>query len=355
NVLRDDLMTSARSDEQAGWSWLPDGEALYQSRIRAHTGIAPIAAELHEFGRQLTERDLPEEFRTVAARWFNTMGADRPQIGLNEMDGLFEYIRTDPGLRHRDSEQIIALAESSVARATAAMPEWFGRLPVAQCAVSAVPDFMAADAPYAYYFPPAVDGSRPGTYFINTSNPTESSLTEAESIAFHEAIPGHHLQIAIGQELDGVAEFQRHEGSTAYVEGWGLYAERLAEEMGLYSDDAALIGMLTADAWRSARLVVDTGLHALGWSRQQAIDYFQVQTPVPMDQAIAEVDRYMAIPGQALSYKVGQVEIQRLRNRAEQHLGARFDIRSFHDVVLGSGAVTLPVLDDLINDWMRTR
>ncbi|MGB6058760.1 MAG: DUF885 domain-containing protein [Microthrixaceae bacterium] len=355
NVLRDDLMPSARPDEKAGWCWLPDGEALYQAQIRSHTSIAPVPAELHALGRSLTEVSLPEEYRAVAGRWFNALGDDRPQIGLDKMDGLFDFIRTAPQLRHQSSDEVILIAEATVTRAAAAMPEWFGRLPVAECMVSAVPEFMAADAPYAYYFPPAVDGTRPGTYFINASNPTESSRTEAESIAFHEAIPGHHLQIAISQELDGLPEFQRHEGSTAYVEGWGLYAERLAEEMGLYSDDPSLIGMLTADSWRSARLVVDTGLHALGWSRQQAIDYFEEFTPVPMEQAISEVDRYMAIPGQALSYKVGQIEIQRLRNHAEQSLGAKFDIRSFHDVVLGSGAVSLPVLEELVINWIETR
>jgi uncharacterized protein (DUF885 family) len=220
--------------------------------------------------------------------------------------------------------------------------------------VSPIPEFLAADAPYAYYFPPAVDGSRPGTYFINTADPEQASRTEAESIAFHEAIPGHHLQIAISQELDDLPDFQRHDGATSYIEGWGLYAERLADEMGLYSDDVALLGMLTADAWRSARLVVDTGLHALGWSRQQALDYFETHTPVPMDQVAGEVDRYLAIPGQALSYKVGQIEIQRLRADAEERLGDAFDIRGFHDVVLDSGAVTLPVLGELVESWIAS-
>ncbi len=355
NVLRDEMMPAARGDDKAGWCWLPDGETLYQALVRAHTGVNAVPSELHELGRTLTEVSLPEEFRTVARRWFSSLGVNRPEIDLSQMDGLYEYIRTAPELRHRDSEEIVSLAESTVARASAEMAEWFGRLPQAPCVVSPVPEFMAKDAPYAYYFPPAADGTRPGTYFINATDPTESSRAEAESIAFHEAIPGHHLQIAISQELAGIPEFQRHEGSTAYVEGWGLYAERLADEMGLYSDDPSLIGMLTADSWRSARLVVDTGLHALGWSRQQAVNYFEKHTPVPIDQAEAEVDRYIAIPGQALSYKVGQIEIQRIRHHAEQGLGSSFDLRDFHDVVLGSGAVTLPVLDKLVNEWIQSR
>ena len=196
-----------------------------------------------------------------------------------------------------------------------------------------------------------MDGTRPGTYFINTADPADASRTEAESIAFHEAIPGHHLQIAISQELEGLPDFQRHDGSTAYIEGWGLYAERLADEMGLYSGDLDRLGMLTADSWRSARLVVDTGLHALGWDRQAAIDYFTEHTPVPPEQVVSEVDRYLAMPGQALSYKVGQLEIQRLRAEAEDRMGDRFDVAGFHDVVLGSGAVTLPVLAELVTAW----
>lgn len=355
NVLRDELMPVARPDDRAGWCWLPDGEDLYQALMKAHTGLTPLPSDLHELGRNLTELALPEEYREIAGRWFGELGEQRPTVDLSAMDGLYEYMRTAPELRHRDSEEVVAVAERTVARATAAMGGWFGRLPVAPCVVSPVPEFMAADAPYAYYFPPATDGSRPGTYFINATNPTESSSSEAESIAFHEAIPGHHLQIAISQELDGLPEFQRHEGSTAYVEGWGLYAERLAREMDLYSDDPSLLGMLTADTWRSARLVVDTGLHSLGWSRQQAINYFEKHTPVPMDQAISEVDRYLAIPGQALAYKVGQLEIQRVRSHAEQSLGSAFDIRKFHDVVLGSGAVTLPVLDQLVSDWIESQ
>ncbi|MEZ5309778.1 MAG: DUF885 domain-containing protein [Microthrixaceae bacterium] len=198
------------------------------------------------------------------------------------------------------------------------------------------------------------DGTRPGTYFINTASPTDASRAEAESIAFHEAIPGHHLQIAISQELNSVPDFQKHEGNTAYVEGWALYAERLADEMGLYSDEVARIGMLAADSWRSARLVVDTGIHALGWSRRRAIDYFRDNTPVPMDQVESEVDRYIAIPGQALSYKVGQLEIERLRARSVERLGDAFSIKNFHDTVLGSGAVTLPVLAELVEESLQT-
>ncbi len=346
DVLRDELGAVARSDEHAGWSWLPDGDRLYSALVRAHTTVDRSPAEIHELGRRLCEVELPEEFLSIGRRVF---GED---LGLR---AVFDRLRQDPSLRHRDAAEVVEVAERSVRRATEAAAAWFGRLPRAGCEVAPIPDFLAADAPYAYYFPPAIDGSRPGTYFINTADPEGASRTEAESIAFHEAIPGHHLQITISQEIDDLPEFQRHDGATSYVEGWGLYAERLADEMGLYSGELDRLGMVTADAWRSARLVVDTGLHALGWSRQQAIDYLVEHTPVPVDQIAPEIDRYLAIPGQALSYKIGQHEIQRLRAHATQSLGDRFDVAGFHDVVLGSGAVTLPVLATMVDAWIEER
>lgn len=343
---RDDIASTlvpvARDDEHAGWGWLPDGEQLYLATIEQHTTVRSSPAELHELGRRLCEHDLPIEFASLGPA----------AIGSDDLATIFGRLREDPELRHRDADEVLQIARDSVSRATAAMDAWFGRLPASPCRVEPIPDFLAADAPYAYYFPPATDGSRAGTYFINTADPTGSSRTEAQSIAFHEAIPGHHLQIAISQELDDLPDFQRHDGATSYIEGWGLYAERLADEMGLYSGPLDRIGMLTADAWRSARLVVDTGLHALGWSRQRAIDYFMEHTPVPADQVAPEVDRYLAMPGQALSYKVGQLEIERLRADASSRLGEHFDVAAFHDVVLGSGAVTLPVLAKLVDDWI---
>lgn len=341
-ALAEQLAPVSRSDEQAGWCWLPDGEELYLATIEQHTTLRTSPQELHDLGRRLCEQDLPEEFRSLGPAALET----------DDLTEIFARLRSDPALRHRDADEVISIARDAVATATAAMPTWFGRLPTSVCQVEPIPDFLAADAPYAYYFPPAADGSRPGTYFINTADPQGSSRTEAQSIAFHEAIPGHHLQIAISQELEGLPEFQRHDGATSYIEGWGLYAERLADEMGLYSGPLDRIGMLTADAWRSARLVVDTGLHALGWSRQQAVDYFVEHTPVPIDQVGPEVDRYMAMPGQALSYKVGQLEIERLRSTAVQRLGDGFEIAAFHDVVLGQGAVTLPVLAGMVEDWL---
>lgn len=344
DALAGELGPIARDDRHPGWCWLADGEQMYAATIREHTTLDRSPRELHDLGRQLCEEILPERFATLGAEVFAT----------SDVSTVFDRLRNDPELRHSDAEEILATARSSVGRAEASMGDWFGRLPTAACRVEPIPAFLAADAPYAYYFPPAPDGSRAGTYFINTADPQGSSRTEAESIAFHEAIPGHHLQIAISQELTGLPEFQRHDGSTAYVEGWGLYAERLAEEMGLYSSGLDCLGMLTADAWRCARLVVDTGLHALGWSRNQAIDYFVDNTPVPVDQIAAEVDRYIAMPGQALAYKVGQLEFERLRTEAHAALGTAFSVADFHDIVLGSGAVTLPVLARMVGQWVES-
>lgn len=211
-----------------------------------------------------------------------------------------------------------------------------------------VPDFLAATVPAAFYYPPAADGSRPGIYFVNQHQPETRSRYGTAAVTFHEAIPGHHLQLTIASELDHLPRFQRQSFSnTAFVEGWGLYAEQLADEMGLYPDPLARLGMLTYDSLRSCRLVVDTGLHAKGWTRQQGIDYMSAHVPVSLAEIEVEVDRYIAMPGQAVAYKIGQNEILRQRAHTAERLGDRFDIKTFHDRVLSAGAVSLPVLKEL--------
>ena len=207
----------------------------------------------------------------------------------------------------------------------------------------------------AYYRQPAPDGSRPGQYYLNTSSPRTKPRYEAEALAYHESIPGHHLQIAIGQELPHLPEFRRHLGPTAFFEGWGLYAERLADEMGLYTGDLDRIGVLSFDAWRAARLVVDTGMHALGWPRDRAIAFMHAHTALAPDNIANEIDRYIALPGQALAYKTGQLEMLRLRTEARAALGAGFDIRDFHDTLLGSGALALPALRGIVSAWVEHR
>lgn len=337
-----DLLPNGRDDEHAGLCWLDGGEAIYRDMARISTSTDIDPAEVHAIGRDYIDGPLTEEFSALGDRLF----------GTTDMAEIFGRMRTDDDLRYRSGEQMVADAQDALERARAEMPQWFGRLPVADCRVEPVPEFLAASAPPAYYIQPATDGSRGGTYFLNTRNASAMFRFEGQATAFHEAIPGHHLQLAIAGELEGVPAFQQHALQTAYAEGWGLYAERLANEMGLYAHERDLLGMLALDAFRASRLVVDTGLHAEGWSREQAVGYMREHTPLPFDTIDVEVDRYIAIPGQALSYKLGQLTIRRLRDHAEDVLGAAFDVRGFHDTVLGSGMVTLGVLDDLVEDWI---
>ena len=338
-----ELLPIGRPHGQAGLCWLTDGEALYQHFVRQHSTIDDLTAEgIHRIGLDEIDR-LAGEYTEVGGRLF----------GTTDLGEIFGRLRSDPALRYTSGDEIMADARRYLAAATAVMGEWFGRLPVTPCEITPIPAAVAEDMPMAYYFPPADDGSRPGMYFVNTADPGHKNRFETAAVAYHEAIPGHHLQLAIATELDGVPAFQRlSHGNTAYVEGWGLYAERLAEEMGLYSDDLERIGMLAADSWRSCRLVVDTGLHALGWGRQRAIDFMAANAPVATGEIEVEIDRYIGMPGQALAYKIGQREIFRVRREARDRLGDRFDIRAFHDVVLGSSSVSLPVLRNLVDDWV---
>lgn len=343
--LADELLATARPDERAGLCWLDGGAELYQVLVRHHTTLDLSPDEIHATGMEEVTERLPAEYAEVGSRLF----------GSRDVGEIFDRLRTDRDLRYRDGDAIMADATRALEAARAVMGDWFGRLPESPCAIEPVPEYLAADSPAAYYFPPAGDGSRPGTYFVNTHEPSHKNRYEAASVGYHEAIPGHHLQIAIANELTDVPQFQRFSlSNTAYIEGWGLYAERLADEMGLYATDLDRIGMLAADSWRACRLVVDTGLHALGWSRQQAIDFMALHTPVSVEEVTVEIDRYIAMPAQALAYKIGQREIFSLRDQAATALGKGFDIKGFHDTVLGSGAVSLPILRDLVSNWVRT-
>jgi uncharacterized protein (DUF885 family) len=341
-VLTEDLAPVARDDEHAGLKWLDGGDRLYATLIRHHTTLELTPDEIHEFGLAEVTQKLPGEYAAVGSRLF----------GVAATEEVFARLRDD-ALQYDTADEIMASARANLASATAAMPQWFGRLPQSSCAIVPVPEFLAADSPVAYYVPPAPDGSRTGTYFVNTANPHDKSRFDGAAVGFHEAIPGHHLQLTIASELSKLPRFRRFSlANAAYCEGWGLYAERLAEEMGLYRNDLDRIGMLSADSLRSCRLVVDTGLHAKGWSRQQAIEFMAAHTPVSGREVAIEVDRYIAMPGQALSYKIGQREIFSLRGEAESALGDNFDIKGFHDAVLGSGTVGLPVLREVIHRWI---
>jgi uncharacterized protein (DUF885 family) len=344
-ALADELAPVARPDERPGLCWLDEGGDLYRQLIRLHTGLDLTPEELHEIGMREVTEELPAQYRRLGQRAF----------GTEDLAEIFGHLLDDQDLRYRSGEEIIDDARRCLDDATAAMGDWFGIVPQAPCVLTPIPDYLAADAPAAYYTPPAPDGSRPGEYHVNLHQPTERGRAETASIAFHEAIPGHHLQLAIASEQTDLPAFRRLSwGHTAFVEGWALYTERLAEEMGLYRTDVDRLGMLASDSWRACRLVVDTGLHAMRWTRQQAIDFMVAHAPVSRDEIITEVDRYIGMPGQALAYKVGQREILRLRAAAEARLGDRFSLPGFHDVVLSAATVSLAVLAERVDAWTGT-
>lgn len=339
-VIADEVMPKARPPERSGVVWLPDGDEVYARAIRRHTSMDLTALEIH--GDGLGDIDALEVE-------YAEMG--RSVFGTDDVASIYERLRSDETLRFTDPAGIVAAAQSAMGRAEDAIPKWFDTLPKAPCVMAEVPPIGAEDAPLAFYLPAAEDGSRPGTYFVNTTSPTTRTRFESEVLAFHESIPGHHLQLTIAQELEGVPDFRRNAFITVFHEGWGLYSERLADEMGLYSGDLERFGILSFDSWRAGRLVVDTGIHALGWSRQEAIDYLVANSPQATNNIVNEVERYISWPGQALAYKTGQREMFRARNRAIDTMGDRFDIRSFHDALLGSGSVPMSTMHRIVDHW----
>jgi uncharacterized protein (DUF885 family) len=342
--LRDELLPVARTGEGVGLVGLPGGAEEYEACLRHHTGLSWTAERIHETGRQELRR-IQEEFRELGRR----------ALGTEDIPAIFARLRDDPELRFGSEEEIEATAARALEAANGAVPRWFGRLPEASCVVKRIPDHEAPFTTIAYYRPPPGDGSGPGEYRVNVLDPATRPRHEAEALAFHESVPGHHLQIALAQELPELPAFRRHAYLTAYAEGWALYAERLADEMGLYGGDVDRLGMLSFDAWRASRLVVDTGLHALGWSREQAVATMLETTPLAANNVDNEVDRYVNWPGQAVSYKIGQLEIRRLRAESERALGEAFDLPGFHDVVLGRGPLPLAVLGRVVDAWVEER
>jgi uncharacterized protein (DUF885 family) len=342
--LVDEMVAAGRPDDKVGVCWLPDGEELYRKLSRFHTTTDRTPDELHQTGLDIIAA-LTDEYAVLGQKVF----------GVSDRAEIFHRMTTDPAMRWRDEEELLSSAREAIVRAEAAVADWFGVLATTQCKVEPVPPADAPGAPMAFYTWPSMDGTRPGIYFANTHQPQERDRFVSEVTAFHEAVPGHHFQITIAQELTHLPMLRRVVNPNAYAEGWGLYTERLAEEMGLYTSDVYRLGMLAMDSMRAGRLVVDTGLHAKGWSREQAVAYLRENTPMSELDIRNEVDRYIAYPGQALGYMVGRLEIQRLRSAAEQVLGSDFDIREFHDQVLAGGALPLSILDRVVTDWIRSR
>ncbi len=340
DVLTGEILEHGRDEENVGLCRLPGGDELYAGLARVHTTTDRTPDELHRTGLEVIA-GLTEEYAEIGSRVFGTR--DRAEI--------FRRMTGDPAMRWRDGEELLDSARTAVSRAEEAVPGWFGRLASSKCKVEPVPEADAPGAPAAFYLWPSMDGRRPGIYFANTFRAQERDRFVSEVMAFHEAVPGHHFQIALAQELTHLPMFRRVVTPTAYAEGWGLYTERLADEMGLYTSDVDRLGMLAMDSMRAGRLVVDTGMHAKGWSRAQAVAFLRDNTPMSDLEIGNEIDRYIAYPGQALAYMVGRLEILRMRAEAQARLGPRFDIRGFHDAVLTNGPLPLAVLDEVVRAW----
>jgi uncharacterized protein (DUF885 family) len=342
DMLKRDILPLARNDARPGICYLPDGEAMYQALARHHTSMPYTSDELHAMGREIVDEVRDELVETGSRLWHTSDPAE-----------IFAHLCDDPELRYTSREEMLEHARRVVAAAEAEAPRWFATVPDQPCTVEPVPEAEEAGMAAAYYMPGAIDGSRQGTYYLNTLKPKERHRYAAEDIAFHEAVPGHHFQLTIAMEATELPLARRVLPDTACAEGWGLYSERLADEMGLYSDDVARMGLFAADSWRASRLVVDTGLHALGWSRQQAVDWLATNTPMPRIEVESEVDRYIACPGQALAYMVGRREIVRLRALAADQLDAAFDVRQYHDLLLRVGMMPLPALARTVGRWIE--
>ena len=324
-----------------GASHLPRGEEFYAFLARKHTTTKLSPREIHELGLS--------EVRRIRAE----MERIKTDVGFQgSLVEFFEHLRTSPQFHFTDPNELMTAYLVFSKRVDPLLTRVFKKLPRIPFGIEAIPAHMAPDTTTAYYRPPAADGSRPGTYFVNLYRPETRPKYEIPALSLHEAVPGHHLQIALATELEDVPEFRKHSHVTAFGEGWGLYSESLGEEMGLYDDPYSKFGQLTYEMWRAIRLVVDTGIHSLDWSRDKAIEYFKENAAKSELDIVNEVDRYIAWPGQALAYKIGELKIKELRQRAEKKLGAAFDLREFHDVVLRNGAIPLEILEQQVDQWI---
>ncbi|GAA1313414.1 DUF885 domain-containing protein [Saccharothrix xinjiangensis] len=338
SALVEDVLPHGRPDDRAGVCHLPGGDRLYANAIRRHTTTDLTPDRLHRTGLEVMAA-LEDEYRELG----------REVFGTSDLAAVFAGLRDAP--RFAGGEEVRVAAERVVRRAEAAAPGWFHQPPEHPCEVRLYPPGTSAATPPSYRMG-AVDGSRPGTFSVNPGQPVQVHALEA--LTFHETVPGHHVDGSARLRRTDLPLLRRVAGLHAYSEGWALYAERLADEMGLYTDARARLGMLVFDSMRAGRLVVDTGLHAFGWSRARAVEFLLTTTPMAAELVEAEVDRYLADPGQALAYMVGRLELQRLRAGAERRLGGAFDVRDFHEVVLSEARVPLSTLGDLVEEWVQS-
>jgi uncharacterized protein (DUF885 family) len=339
--LKVEYVPKGRKDPGA-WA-LPNGDAYYAYRIRQSTTLNKSASEIHQIGLDEVKRDEAEMLAIVH------------KLGFSDLKSFSAALKANPKMHPTSKEALLDAYKSNIAQMQPKLPGLFGTLPKAKLEVVPVPPYIEKDQAAAYYNPGSQDGRRPGRVYVNTYNFADRSLAPVEAVSYHEGLPGHHLQISIAQELTGLPEFRKQSYYTAYTEGWGLYSERLGKEIGFYQDPYSDYGRLEADIWRAIRLVVDTGVHSEHWTRQQMVDYFREHSAIDETNIQAEVDRYIAWPGQALGYKMGQLKILELKQKAQTALGPKFDIRAFHDVILDSGALPLDVLEHRVDDWIATQ
>jgi uncharacterized protein (DUF885 family) len=321
---------------------MPNGDAYYAFRIRQITTLDKTADQIHQIGLDEVKKDEAEMLVIVH------------QLGFADLKSFRVALAANPKEHPQSAEALMSAYKGYIAQMQPRLPELFGRLPKAPLEVVAMPSFAEKNSPMAYFSQGTTDGSRPGRVDVNLYNFAERSLATVESVAYHEGIPGHHLQISIAQETTGLPEFRKYQDYTAFVEGWALYSERLGKEMGFYKDPYSDYGRLDNDMWRAIRLVVDTGVHSQHWTRQQMVDYFHDHSSLDETNVQAEVDRYIAWPAQALGYKMGQLKILELRDKAKTALGPKFDIKAFHDAVLDSGALPMDVLEQRVDAWIAS-
>jgi uncharacterized protein (DUF885 family) len=325
---------------------LENGEAYYNARLANYTTTDLTADEIHEIGLSEVER------------LTNEMIAIKEKVEFDgDLQDFFDYIRTEERFFYPNNdegaEMYLEDSREYLAYINEKLPEYFGILPKADLIVKRVEPFREQDGAAQHYYPGSPDGERPGIYYAHLSDMSSMPKNEMEAIAYHEGNPGHHMQISIAQELESVPEFRTQAGFTVYSEGWGLYSEQLAKEMGAYEDPYSDFGRLTTEIWRAVRLVVDTGMHAKGWTEEEAVKYFQEHTPIAEGAVRSEVRRYLVMPGQATAYKIGMIRILELREEAKEALGDKFDIRGFHDTILGGGALPLHILERRVNQWVE--
>jgi len=336
--MRDEYLPHGRAT--VGLGALPGGKEWYAYKARSYTTTSQTPDEIHAIGLKEVERIAGEMDRV------------RAELGFKgDLPAFLEHLRTDPRYYFTSADDLLAGYAQIKQRVDAVLPRLFGRLPRADYVIRPVEAFRAASMAAAQYLPPSADGSRPGIFYVNTHDLKVRPRYVMEALSLHEASPGHHFQISIAYELDGLPRFRRFDSYTAFVEGWALYAESLGGELGMYQDRYQYFGRLAFEMWRALRLVVDTGMHARGWTREQALATMARYSALGESDQVAEVERYIALPGQALAYKTGELAIRRLRTAAEARLGARFDVRAFHDLVLGGGALPLAVLEARVGAW----